>query len=132
SRDADVDAIASIYAHHVLYGTASFETEAPSVDEIRRRRGELIQRAYPYLVAEGSRGVEGYAYAGPYRPRAAYRDTVENSIYLRPDAIGHGIGQLLLSALVAACETRGFRQMVAIVGDSENETSIRLHERLGF
>ncbi len=91
-----------------------------------------MEEGYPYLVAERDGRVVGYAYAGAYRPRAAYRDTVENSVYLHPDAIGLGIGSLLLAALVTACEARGFRQMVAVVGDSANLPSIRLHERHGF
>ena len=91
--EADIEEIAAIYAHHVRHGTASFETEPPSVAEMRRRRAELVARDYPYLVADADRHVVGYAYAGPYRPRLAYRDTVENSVYLRCDAIGRGIRQ---------------------------------------
>lgn len=132
STDADVEEIAAIYAHHVRYGTASFETEAPTLAEMRHRRAELVARDYPYLVADAGGCVAGYAYAGPYRPRLAYRDTVENSIYLRSDAMGRGLGRCLLDALVAECEARGFRQMVAVVGDSGNLASIRLHERAGF
>lgn len=130
--EADIEEIAAIYAHHVRHGTASFETEPPSVAEMRRRRAELVARDYPYLVADADRHVVGYAYAGPYRPRLAYRDTVENSVYLRCDAIGRGIGRLLLDALVGESEARGFRQMVAVVGDAGNLASIRLHERAGF
>lgn len=130
--DADVEEIAAIYAHHVRHGTASFETEAPAAAEMRRRRAELVARDYPYLVADAAGRVAGYAYAGPYRPRLAYRDTVENSVYLRADVIGGGIGARLLDALVGECEARGFRQMIAVVGDSGNVASIRLHERAGF
>jgi phosphinothricin acetyltransferase len=132
SRDADLDAIAAIYGHHVRHGTASFETDPPPVEEMRRRRAELLSRGFPYLVAEAGGTVLGYAYAGPYRPRAAYRDTAENSVYLRPDASGRGVGTALLRALVAECEVLGLRQMVAVVGDSANTASIRLHERCGF
>jgi L-amino acid N-acyltransferase YncA len=132
SRDDDLAAITAIYGHHVRHGSASFETEAPTVEEMRRGRAELIARGYPYLVAEDGTGIAGYAYAGPYRPRPAYRDTVENSVYLRPDAIGRGIGRLLLEVLIGDCESRGYRQMIAIVGDSGNMASIRLHERAGF
>ncbi|HTZ78265.1 MAG TPA: GNAT family N-acetyltransferase [Stellaceae bacterium] len=132
SRDTDVAAIAAIYGHHVRHGVASFETEPPSSEEMRRRRGDLLARGYPYLVATQAEIVLGYAYAGPYRPRAAYRDTVENSVYLRPDAAGRGIGRMLLEALVGECAQRGFRQMVAVVGDSGNHASIALHERAGF
>ena len=132
SRDADLDAITAIYGHHVRHGTASFETEPPPVEEMRRRRSELLSRGFPYLAAEADGVVLGYAYAGPYRPRAAYRDTTENSVYVRPDTIGQGVGTLLLRALIAECEALGLRQMVAVVGDSANTASIRLHERCGF
>jgi len=132
SRDDDLAAIAAIYAHHVLHGTASFETEPPSLEEMRRRRAELMARGYPYLVADDPAGIVGYAYAGPYRARPAYGNTVENSVYLRPDAIGRGLGRRLLDALIADCEGRGYRQMIAVVGDSGNTASIRLHERAGF
>jgi len=132
SRDDDMDALTGIYRHHVLHGTASFETEAPDRDEMIRRRADLVGRGMPHLVLEQQGTVRGYAYAGPYRPRAAYRDTVENSVYLAPDAIGLGFGRCLLEALIAACTDLGLRQMVAVVGDSGNLPSIRLHERLGF
>ncbi|MBN9560968.1 MAG: N-acetyltransferase [Alphaproteobacteria bacterium] len=132
SREADLEAITAIYGHHVRHGTASFETESPPIEEMRRRRAELLSRGFPYLVAEADGAVLGYAYAGPYRPRAAYRDTVENSVYVHPDTIGHGIGTLLLRALIAECESLGLRQMVAVVGDNGNTASIRLHERCGF
>ncbi|MFO1029073.1 MAG: N-acetyltransferase family protein [Acetobacteraceae bacterium] len=128
----DMSAVAAIYGHHVRYGTASFETEPPSTEEMGRRCAALLEQGYPYLVAEQDGVVIGYAYAGAYRPRVAYRDTVENSVYLRPDAAGRGAGSLLLVALVEACEARGYRQMVAVVGDSANAPSIRLHERHGF
>jgi phosphinothricin acetyltransferase len=128
----DLAAVTAIYARHVRDGTASFELEPPSEEEMRRRHAELRARGYPYLVAEAGGEVLGYAYAGPYRPRLAYRDTVENSVYLRPDAAGRGLGTRLLDALIAACAACGFRQMVAVVGDSANLASIRLHERLGF
>ena len=130
--DADLDEIAAIYADHVRNGTASFETEAPPVAEMRRRRAALIASGYPYLVADADGWVAGYAYAGPYRPRLAYRDTVENSVYLRSEMMGRGIGMRLLDALLGECEARGFRQMIAVVGDSGNLASIRLHERAGF
>ncbi|HST75874.1 MAG TPA: GNAT family N-acetyltransferase [Acetobacteraceae bacterium] len=132
SHDADLDAIVAIYGHHVRHGTASFETEPPPPEEMRRRRADLLARGFPYLVAEAGGTVLGYAYAGPYRPRAAYRDTAENSVYLRPDAAGQGIGTRLLTALIAECEALGLRQMVAVVGDSANLASIRLHQRCGF
>jgi phosphinothricin acetyltransferase len=125
-------AVAAIYAHHVLHGLASFETEPPSLDEMRRRRQDIAAKDLPYLVAERGSTVLGYAYAGTYRPRAAYRNTVENSVYLRHDAAGQGIGTRLLPELIAACEARDLRQMVAVIGDSGNQASIRLHQRCGF
>ncbi|MBL6459406.1 N-acetyltransferase [Belnapia sp. T6] len=132
ATEADIPPITTIYGQHVREGSASFETEAPDREEMARRRAALVEGGYPYLVAEEGGEIMGYAYAGAYRPRVAYRNTVENSIYLRPDAAGRGIGSQLLAALVSACEARGFRQMVAVVGDSANFASIRLHERHGF
>mgnify|MGYP001423431543 CR=1 FL=1 len=133
STEDDVGAIAAIYGHHVLHGTGSFETEPPEVEEMRRRRADILVRGLPYLVAEGEGGaVLGYAYASAYRPRAAYRNTVEDSVYVRHDAIGRGIGRLLLAELIARCEARGLRQMVAVVGDSANLASVRLHQAFGF
>jgi phosphinothricin acetyltransferase len=132
SDEADVEAIAAIYAHHVLHGTGSFEIEPPSSDEMGDRRAALVARGFPHLVALRDGSVVGYAYAGPYRSRAAYGGTIESSVYVRADAIGSGIGKRLLQALIAACEARGFRQMVAVIGDSDNVPSIRLHEQLGF
>ncbi|WP_259650145.1 GNAT family N-acetyltransferase [Gluconacetobacter diazotrophicus] len=132
ARAEDVPGIAAIYAHHVLHGTASFETEPPSAEDMARRMTALRAGDFPYLVAEEGGAVIGYAYAGLYHLRAAYRDTVENSVYLAHDAAGRGVGSMLLDALLAACVARGFRQMIALVGDSANIASIRLHERLGF
>jgi len=137
-RDAcpdDVPAIARIYGHHVLHGLASFEETAPSDEEIGRRFAEIAAKGYPYIVAcePGSPGqVVGYAYASAYRPRPAYRWTVENSVYLAPERAGQGIGAALLATLIARCEAKGYRQMVAVIGDSANAASIGLHERLGF
>ncbi|KAK9371775.1 acyl-CoA N-acyltransferase [Lipomyces chichibuensis] len=132
AEDGDLEAITAIYGYHVRCGTASFETEPPTVEEMRRRRATLLDRGYPYLVAERDGVVIGYAYASNYHSRAAYRDTVENSIYLDPDAIGQGVGSGLMANLIAACEACGFRQMVAIIGDSANIHSVKLHERHGF
>ena len=132
SRDADVPAIAAIYAHHVETGTASFETAAPDEAEIRRRRNALIERHYPWLVAELDGEVCGYAYAGPYRTRPAYRHSVEDSVYVRSSAQRLGIGRALLHALIRACTDLGFRQMVAIIGDSTQVASIGLHRAAGF
>jgi len=130
--ECDIEAIAAIYGYHVLRGTASFETEPPGHTEMMRRYSVLRDQAYPYLVAEADGAVLGYAYAGPYRPRAAYQSTVEDSIYVRADLTGRGVGTQLLGALMAACQRRGFRQMIAVVGDCASVPSIRLHERHGF
>ena len=132
AKDADMDAVTAIYAHHVLHGLASFETEAPDAADMRRRRADVVATALPYLIATDGEAVLGYAYASPYRPRAAYANTVENSVYVRADATGRRIGHSLLTALIDACEALGLRQMVAVVGDSANLASIRLHETLGF
>jgi phosphinothricin acetyltransferase len=133
SAEGDVGAIAAIYGHHVLHGTGSFETEPPGAEEMRRRRADILARELPYLVAEDTAGtVLGYAYASAYRPRAAYRNTAENSVYVRHDVIGRGVGRLLLAELLTQCEALGVRQMVAVVGDSANLASVRLHEAFGF
>ena len=130
--DDDLPGIQAIYAHHVVHGLASFELEPPALEEIARRRAALLAHGLPYLVATAHGGVLGYAYAGPYRPRPAYRYTVENSVYVAPDAQRGGIGGALLAALVTRCEAHGARQMIAVIGDSANHASIRLHERHGF
>ncbi len=133
SRDADIPAIAAIYGHWVTHGLASFETEPPEVAEMARRRQAVLAAGYPYLVAEAADGrVLGYAYAGAYRTRPAYRFAVENSIYVAPDAGRGGIGARLLDALVEGCTARGFRLMVAVIGDSGNAASIGVHTRAGF
>ena len=132
SRDADVPAIAAIYAHHVRTGTASFETTAPDEAEMRRRRNTLMEKRYPWLVAVLDTQVCGYAYAGPYRTRAAYRHSVEDSVYVGRSVQRRGIGRALLDALIRDCTDRGFRQMVAIIGDSAQAASIGLHRAAGF
>lgn len=133
SHDEDVAAIARIYAHHVTTGTASFELEAPSIEEMALRRAALLERGLPYLVAEDEAGrVVGYAYASAYRPRPAYRFTVENSVYIDASFAARGLGKLLMGELISACERCGVREMVAVIGDSSNVASIRLHERMGF
>ncbi|HVL73758.1 MAG TPA: GNAT family N-acetyltransferase [Beijerinckiaceae bacterium] len=132
SVDADLPAVAAIYAHAVAHGTASFELEPPSVEEMARRRAALLEGGFPYFVAQEDGRVLGYAYAGAYRPRPAYRSTVEDSVYVAPDAQGRGVGRALLSALIDACEARDFRLMVAVIGDRASAASIRLHESLGF
>ncbi|WP_293798541.1 GNAT family N-acetyltransferase [uncultured Bosea sp.] len=130
----DIPAIAAIYAHAVSHGTASWELEPPGEAEMRRRFETIQAGGYPYLVAEREGEILGYAYAGAYRPRPAYRSTVENSIYIAPTAQGLGIGGLLLDELMQACTERGFRQMIAVIGDGTGASvgSRRLHERAGF
>jgi phosphinothricin acetyltransferase len=132
ARDADVPRIAAIYAHHVLTGLATFETEPPDDAEMARRYRDLVGKGFPYLVAEAAGRLVGYAYAGPFRARAAYRYTLEDSIYLDPVAVRHGVGRRLLQELIEASTRAGFRQMIAVIGDSANVGSIRLHERCGF
>jgi len=129
---SDIPEIATIYAEAVTHGTASFELEAPSVEEMLVRRAALVDAGYPYIVAKIDGTVAGYAYAGAYRARPAYRGTVENSVYVRPDIKGRGIGRTLLVALIEESERLGFRQMIAVIGDSGNVASRRLHEAVGF
>jgi L-amino acid N-acyltransferase YncA len=132
SQQADVAAISAIYAHHVRHGAASFEEEPPSSEEIARRRADVLARGLPYLVAEIDDEVVGYAYASPYRARSAYRFSIENSVYVDHRRHRGGIGRALLTALIARCEAGACRQMIAVIGDSANISSIALHERLGF
>jgi L-amino acid N-acyltransferase YncA len=128
----DIAAIARIYADAVRIGTATFEVEPPDETEMARRLRTLVAGDYSYLVAERSGAIAGYAYAGPYHLRPAYRWTVEDSVYLDPQFQGQGIGRLLLRELLADAEARGFRQMIALVGDSANAASIALHAAAGF
>lgn len=133
SRDTDIDAVAAIYAWHVEHGTGTFELEPPGAAELAQRRAAVLANRQPWLVAEGADGaVLGYAYANWFRPRRGYRFCVEDSIYLRPQAIGTGLGRLLLAELIARCSAAGARQMVAVIGDSANAASIAVHESLGF
>jgi L-amino acid N-acyltransferase YncA len=132
SKDSDIAAITQIYAHHVSHGTASFEIEPPDAEEMARRRLDVMSRGLPYLVAEIDHTVVGYAYATLYRTRVAYRFTLEDSVYIHPDHVGRGFGAALLSQLIPACKEWGCRQLVAVIGDSENTASIRVHEKLGF
>ena len=129
---ADVGAIAAIYREAVLHGTASFELEPPDEAEMLRRFTAVIEAGYPYFVAELDGWIAGYAYAAPYRTRPAYRFTVENSVYIAPEAQGRGVGAALLKALIEASAARGDRLMVAVIGDSRNMASIALHRSLGF
>jgi phosphinothricin acetyltransferase len=128
----DIAAITRIYAHAVQHGTASFEIEPPDEAEMTRRFEALRMGGFPYFVAHSEVMVLGYAYAGPYRPRPAYRFTVEDSIYLAPDSQGRGIGRALLDRLLVESVKRGYRQMIAVIGDSANASSIRLHKAAGF
>ncbi len=133
SDDAELPAIAAIYAHHVMEGFGSFEEVPPDVEELGRRRREILAKRLPYLVAVDESGVVlGYAYASPYRTRSAYRFTLEDSIYVSPQATRRGIGRLLLTALLERCTKAGYRQMIAVIGDSANHGSIGLHRSLGF
>ncbi len=129
---ADIPAITAIYGHAVRYGTASFEIEPPEPAEMLRRLKGLVEAGYPYLVAEVDGTVGGYAYAGPYRPRPAYRWSVEDSVYVAPGIHRRGVGAALLARLIAEAERRGFRQMVAVIGDSAQAPSIALHRAAGF
>jgi L-amino acid N-acyltransferase YncA len=141
SRDDDVAAIAAIYGYHVLHGLASFEEVPPPVDEIARRRRDILARGLPYLVAERAPGrdggtdggqVVGYCYAGPFRTRSAYRFALEDSIYIDAEQTGRGIGRALLTPLLLRSTELGYRQMIAVIGGSDTVPSIRLHEALGF
>lgn len=128
----DDEALAEIYGHAVLHGFGTFETEPPPPEEMGRRRANISDRGLPYLVAEDGGRVLGFAYAGPFRPRHAYRYTVEDSVYVAPDAAGKGVGRAVLGAVLEACETLGVRQVMAVIGDSQNAGSIGLHRALGF
>jgi L-amino acid N-acyltransferase YncA len=132
SDAADLPAITAIYAHHVLHGTGTFELDAPSEQDMTRRRNDVLAKGLPWLVAVRGDTVLGYAYANHFRPRRAYRFCVEDSIYLHDDARGQGVGRLLLAELIAQCEARGTRQMLAVIGDSANLGSVRVHQACGF
>lgn len=132
AADADVPALQRLYAHHVLHGSASFETAAPDVGEMAARRAQVLAAGLPYLVAERGGEPVGFCYAAVYRPRPAYRHTIENSVYVAHDRAGQGIGTALLQALLARCEAGPWRQMLAVIGDSANAGSIALHRRMGF
>jgi phosphinothricin acetyltransferase len=129
---SDIPEITRIYAHAVETGTASFELESPDEREMMRRMQALDDGGFPYLIAEVEGVLAGYAYAGPYRARPAYRLTVEDSVYIAADRHGRGIGRALLAALVEAATARGYRQMIAVIGDSHQPASIALHAALGF
>jgi L-amino acid N-acyltransferase YncA len=132
SSPDDLPPVASIYRWNVEHGTGTFELEGPSVDEMARRRDDVLAKGLPWLALEVDGQVLGYAYANAFRPRPAYRFCLEDSIYLAPEAVGRGYGRLLLAELLARCEAAGARQMLAVIGDSANAGSIGLHRALGF
>jgi L-amino acid N-acyltransferase YncA len=132
SRDDDLPRIQTIYSHHVLHGSGSFELEPPDLNEMTSRRAGVLGNGFPYLVAELDGQVMGYAYANFFRTRPAYRFTVEDSVYIDQRAVGNGIGRALLHELLTRCEALGCRQMVAVIGDSANVASIGLHAACGF
>ncbi|TWO73138.1 N-acetyltransferase [Caenimonas sedimenti] len=132
STAADLPAITAIYAHHVLYGTGTFETTPPSEADMATRRADVLGKGLPYLVAEEGGQVLGFAYCQWFKPRPAYRFSAEDSIYLHPDAAGKGVGKQLLAALAAEAESVGIRKLIAVIGDSGNAGSIGVHRSLGF
>ena len=132
AKPDDFLTITQIYGEAVAHGTASFELTVPDLQEMQRRHKALVDQRYPYLVLEDEAGVRGYAYAGPYRARPAYRWVVENSVYLDASARGKGYGKALLVELISICEKLGFRQMIAVIGDSANAPSIAVHQSCGF
>ena len=132
TMDDDFAAIHAIYSEEVLQGLASFEEVPPTIDELRTRRNDIVSSGLPYLTAELNGQIAGYCYAAPFRPRIAYRYTIENSVYVAGEKQGKGIGQALLGGLIAACETGPWRQMIAVIGDSDNTESIALHQKFGF
>lgn len=132
ASDGDMEAIRDIYTHHVLYGLATFEEVPPSVDELRSRRASVLAIGLPYLVAELNGEIVGYSYATAYRPRPAYRFSIEDSVYVADGLGGQGVGSALLQELIARCEKGPWRQMLAVIGNSGNAGSIALHRRMGF
>jgi L-amino acid N-acyltransferase YncA len=132
AAESDLPAIQAIYAHHVLHGTGSFEEIPPSLEEMTARFRAITRRGWVWLVAEDASGVLGYAYYSQFRDRAAYRFSAENSVYVREDVRRQGVGRALLAGIVEAAAGRGFRQMIAVIGDAENEGSIGMHASLGF
>jgi len=132
ATEADAEALAAIYGDAVLHGFGTFEEEPPTPADMDARRLAVQARGLPYLVAEADGAVLGFAYAGPFRPRAAYRYTLEDSVYVAPKAKGKGVGRALLAAVIEACEALGVRQLMAVIGDSGNLGSIGLHRAMGF
>ena len=132
SLDQDIPQITAIYAHHVLHGTGTFETDPPSVADMTTRRADVLSKSLPYLVAEQDGQVVGFAYGNWFKPRPAYRYSVEDSIYLAPDLHRQGLGRALLAELLARFEAVGIRKVMAIIGDSANAGSVGVHRALGF
>jgi L-amino acid N-acyltransferase YncA len=132
SLDDDLDTITRIYGHHVLHGTGTFETTPPSVTDMSARRADVLAKGLPWLVVEEGGQVSGFAYGNWFKPRPAYRFSVEDSIYLAPEAAGKGLGRALLAELLAAFERAGVRKVMAVIGDSANDGSIGVHRALGF
>lgn len=132
ARPEDLPEIHAIYAHHVLRGLASFEESPPTLDEMRSRYEESLRRGLPYLAADLGGTIAGYGYCGFYRPRSAYRYCLEDSVYVREDITGRGVGAAILAELIRRCEALGYRQLIAVIGDSAYNASIALHASLGF
>ena len=132
STEHDLPAVTRIYAHHVLHGTGTFETTPPSLEEMTARRADVLSKGLPWLVVEDAGEILGYAYGNWFKPRPAYRFSVEDSIYLAPEAAGKGLGRALLAELLAALERGGIRKVMAVIGDSANAGSIGVHKALGF
>jgi L-amino acid N-acyltransferase YncA len=132
ATETDVPDMQAIYAHHVLHGTGTFEEEPPSVEEMAARFHKVVDRGYVWLAATDATGVLGFGYYAPFRERSAYRFTVEDSIYVREDVRGQGVGKGLVARLIELATAAGLRQMIAVIGDSENVGSIGVHASLGF
>jgi L-amino acid N-acyltransferase YncA len=132
AREDDVPDLQAIYAHHVLHGTGTFEEEPPPVEEMAARFHEVVDRGFTWLVAVDATGILGFGYYAPFRDRSAYRFTVEDSIYVREDVRGQGVGKALVARLIELATAAGLRQMIAVIGDSENVGSIGVHATLGF
>lgn len=132
SADTDILAVTAIYGHHVSHGTGTFETTPPSADDMRVRRADVLQKNLPYLVAVRGGVVVGFAYANWFKPRPAYRFSTEDSVYVAPDCTGQGIGEALMAQLLADLQRGGIRHVMAVIGDSQNQGSIKLHRKMGF
>ena len=132
SRDTDVAAITTIYSHHVLHGTGTFETEAPTAADMAARRADVLAKKLPYIVAERDGELLGFAYCNWFKPRPAYRFSAEDSVYLHPDAAGKGLGKALLTELARQAQASGIRKLIAVIGDSANAGSVGVHRSQGF